>query len=352
MSRYGRRNRKTIRKIAAALALILTLSDIPVMPAVAAPAQGTEENVTVPGEGENENEGETGESGTGNGSETGEGKTGSEGGTGESGTGSESGTGDGSEAGEGETGSEDETGESETGEEGEDTGDSEDEETDESETETPEDEEIEESDPEEEIKGTKKLQSEDEDLLTEEEIAAQKALEPKNLPIMEVFELPEHYVPVDGYGNQIMSEGETLPSEFDSRDSGILSSVKNQNPWGTCWAFSAIGILESSLIQQGIASRNSIDLSERHLAYFTYHTGYDRLGNASGDTVTTSSDSYYLENGGNAYYAAMRLMNWQGLRQRAPIHIPIPVSCLQILIQTVGRMMPITCETAISWTPR
>lgn len=325
MSRHGRRNRKTIRKIAAALTLILTLSDIPVMPAAAAPAQGTEENVTVPGEGENENEGETGESGTGSGSESGdgsgsgsgEGGTGNESETGEGGTGSgsgtgESGTGDGSEAGEGETGSEGENGESETGEEGEDTGDSEDEETDESETETPEDEEIEESDPEEDIKGTKKLQSEDEDLLTEEEIAAQKALEPKNLPIMEVFELPEHYVPVDGYGNQIMSEGETLPSEFDSRDSGILSSVKNQNPWGTCWAFSAIGILESSLIQQGIASRNSIDLSERHLAYFTYHTGYDRLGNASGDTVTTSSDSYYLENGGNAYYAAMRLMNWQG----------------------------------------
>lgn len=38
----------------------------------------------------------------------------------------------------------------------------------------------------------------------------------------------------------------TLPAEFDLRTDGKSTTVKNQNPWGTCWAFGALSSLESS----------------------------------------------------------------------------------------------------------
>lgn len=148
--------------------------------------------------------------------------------------------------------------------------------------------------------------------MTEEEIAAQKALEPAYLPEMEVFELPEKsrsrigILSVDGKNTVSYEE------RYDSREKGILTPVKAQKSWNTCWAFSALGLMESSLIGQGLRTQEEIDLSEWHLAYVVGHTGYDALGNAAGDTITVSPESQYLSRGGNIYYAMMRLMNWQG----------------------------------------
>lgn len=148
--------------------------------------------------------------------------------------------------------------------------------------------------------------------MTEEEIAAQKALEPDYLPELEVFELPERSR--SSRIGTLSLDGNTVSYEerYDSREKGILPSVKAQGSWNTCWAFSALGLMESSLIGQGLRTQEGIDLSEWHLAYFVGHTGYDALGNAEGDTITVSPEDKYLSRGGNIYYAMMRLMNWQG----------------------------------------
>lgn len=90
-----------------------------------------------------------------------------------------------------------------------------------------------------------------------------------------------------------------------------MTSVKDQNPWGTCWSFAVMETLENSMVRQGLAD-NTIDLSERHLAYFTKNSGSDALGNASDDSITSSPSSTYLNSGGNTIGAAVRLMNWQG----------------------------------------
>ena len=146
--------------------------------------------------------------------------------------------------------------------------------------------------------------------LTEEEIEALKAMEPSYLPEMEVFELPESAKIVQPILDSVASV--SLETSYDARELGILNEVRNQNPWGTCWAFSTLGVMESALIKEGEVAKGDIDLSERHLAYFVSHTGYDKLGNASGDTITSSPTTYYLDKGGNFYYAAMKLMNWHG----------------------------------------
>lgn len=51
-----------------------------------------------------------------------------------------------------------------------------------------------------------------------------------------------------------------LPSSFSWRQEGMVSPVKNQNPFGTCWAFYRTGVLESMYM---IRHRDLLDLSEQ-----------------------------------------------------------------------------------------
>ena len=38
----------------------------------------------------------------------------------------------------------------------------------------------------------------------------------------------------------LLEAREALPSSYDLRDKGVVTPVKRQNPWGTCWGFAAI----------------------------------------------------------------------------------------------------------------
>lgn len=102
----------------------------------------------------------------------------------------------------------------------------------------------------------------------------------------------------------------TLPASYDARVTGNFTPVRNQNPYGTCWAHAALALMEYSLNERGYATNP--DLSEDHLAYFAVNTGHDRLGNDQGDTITSTSSTSYLDRGGNYWRAVNRLMNWQG----------------------------------------
>ena len=68
-----------------------------------------------------------------------------------------------------------------------------------------------------------------------------------------------------------------LPAKFDLRDRGVVTSVKKQDPWNTCWSFSAIAASEISILSKlGMTNEefkaknggNELDLSEKHLAWF------------------------------------------------------------------------------------
>lgn len=123
------------------------------------------------------------------------------------------------------------------------------------------------------------------------------------------FYTPTEYSP-NTYG--------VLPASYDARnqsDTGTYShvtSVKNQNPYGTCWAFSAIGALESSMLAQGyVTDSSAIDLSEYHFAYFFYHHALDPLQGLKNDTTTAVGDSW-LNRGSNSYFSMFSLASWRG----------------------------------------
>ena len=105
----------------------------------------------------------------------------------------------------------------------------------------------------------------------------------------------------------------TIPAKYDPVTEGKLPSLKDQGSYGTCWAFAAVGASEAGLITQGKAD-TSIDLSERHLAYFFYEKGTtgDAIGGTTGDYNTALLDEYYSA-GGNSLFTMWHLASWAGL---------------------------------------
>lgn len=104
----------------------------------------------------------------------------------------------------------------------------------------------------------------------------------------------------------------TLPAFYDSRQKGYITPVKNQAPWGTCWAFGALAAGEASLVKKGLAD-TSVDLSELHLAYFFFNTKNDPLGNTKNDTVSLPAEAEnYLDAGGNNLFTMFTLAKWVG----------------------------------------
>ena len=138
--------------------------------------------------------------------------------------------------------------------------------------------------------------------------AGNSGLIPDNTPALSIH----------GAGQQGLMAQEALPFAYDSRDYGYVSGVRNQYDFGTCWAFATIASMESSLLAKG--QTGLPDMSERHLAYFTYHSQPDALGNTSGDYTTPVGSSFgtamsdpYLVAGGNAIIASHVVETGQGV---------------------------------------
>lgn len=100
-------------------------------------------------------------------------------------------------------------------------------------------------------------------------------------------------------------------------------SIRDQNPYGTCWAFASMGLAEFDLINDGTFDK-TIDLSELQLSYFIYNSVVDPLGGTRGDYskyyVENSGIQYgYLGRGGNYSMASRRLNQWVGAVNEADV---------------------------------
>ena len=98
--------------------------------------------------------------------------------------------------------------------------------------------------------------------------------------------------PTDGsasaQGNTSL-QTEDLPEKYDSRDYGYITPVKNQGDYNTCWAFGTAASCEAYMIKHGVhvgengpVADQSLNLSEYHLAYYTYTDAYDAEGMLTG----------------------------------------------------------------------
>lgn len=119
--------------------------------------------------------------------------------------------------------------------------------------------------------------------------------------------------------NNYLARASQLPTQYDSRTKGYVTSVKYQGGFGTCWAYAATAAMESYALSHGIvSSATDIDLDEYALAYMTFDdTQYvDKLGNSTGDVTTikaSSSMEKCLKGGGNDNYAFKTLSKWASM---------------------------------------
>lgn len=152
------------------------------------------------------------------------------------------------------------------------------------------------------------------------------------------FELPEDQAErengiavfsLEAEGTGAVSENE-LPTAYrsDAVEAGgkqisyLPTAFRNQNPYGICWTFSVLAACEASMIRNGLAT-GSIDLSERHLAYYFYNKGNtaDAKGGTTGDyNEAVMAGRNYLTQGGNTLLTMWHLVSWCGpvAEEKAP----------------------------------
>ena len=129
------------------------------------------------------------------------------------------------------------------------------------------------------------------------------------------------------------SHADIFPEKFDLRQRGVVTPVKSQNPFGTCWSFGIIAASESSLLSDlGLTAKEfeeqygeEMDLSEKHLAYFTSmalpplsdfpENEYPYNANQAGEGVhiLEGVDTSVYDMGGNNYLATSSLASGVGV---------------------------------------
>lgn len=105
----------------------------------------------------------------------------------------------------------------------------------------------------------------------------------------------------------------SIPENYDSRDKGYVTAIRNQSSWGTCWAFAAVAAMESYALSHGLVDEpEDIDLSEYALAYFTFCD--DTYKDVTGDeTICSDTTKYGFSSGGNDEYVFKTLSKWTGI---------------------------------------
>lgn len=98
-----------------------------------------------------------------------------------------------------------------------------------------------------------------------------------------------------------------LPTRYDLRSEGLVTPVKFQNPWGSCWAFGGIAAAETSILSAygRTYEETGLDLSERHLTYFALRpvTEQENPAQAGEGLYTFSEDrNAPFDAGGNSIY--------------------------------------------------
>ena len=107
------------------------------------------------------------------------------------------------------------------------------------------------------------------------------------------------------------SQADTFPETFDLRKRGVVTPVKDQSPWGTCWSFATMAASETSLLTSlGMTAEEyketygeEMDLSEKHLAWFS------ATALPSADAYPAGKYPYAISQAGEGVYPAKHSTN-------------------------------------------
>lgn len=99
----------------------------------------------------------------------------------------------------------------------------------------------------------------------------------------------------------------SLP-EYDGRDYGIITPVKDQGSTNLCWAYSSIAASEASIVRSGLKPLDEVNLNPTAVAYRVSNRAGDPLGNTSGNYVSGDFTTFT----GNPSKIATIFSGWWG----------------------------------------
>ena len=146
-------------------------------------------------------------------------------------------------------------------------------------------------------------------------LAAGGALTHSNFTPVNTY-IPDNYIAPalsEAEADALASDGEEAAPSYSLRAENLLPPVRDQNPYGSCWAFATVGAAESNLIKKGLVSKDDVDLSELQYIYYTYNAAVDPLGNMNGDYTQITEKDDVLNAGGNSRFSTNALTRWTGL---------------------------------------
>lgn len=100
------------------------------------------------------------------------------------------------------------------------------------------------------------------------------------------------------------------PQKYDARQDNLITSVKSQGSYSICWAYSAASLIETAMIKKNLASVDSIDISEAHLAFFRYNTEPTPIGGLDSDQIVYNQE---LLDGGSVSHLVNVVSAWAGV---------------------------------------
>ncbi|MCR4763244.1 MAG: hypothetical protein K5696_06920 [Lachnospiraceae bacterium] len=131
-----------------------------------------------------------------------------------------------------------------------------------------------------------------------------------------------------GGTDDVLSWSDPIPADYNGNDRNgedVVTQVRNQGGTNLCWAYAALGAIESNLlVKHPTLGADRLDLSEKHLAYYVMHPSSGSVnGTIDGDyreiqtvgeetSSVTEANLCYTMSGGVTNFVTAALTAWKG----------------------------------------